>query len=167
MYKTSFVAGDLSSNTSDALEELGALRFTYDSTNGLRVFKYVQYDNGTANVAGAAAQVVYYVAASYASAKVTPDVSDSDINMVAGCMHAALTDLYYGWMQIQGKDTVNTSGADDIAQYDYIIGTGAADGVCVRMAQDTAPTNKTLGLALADDDNTANTVSATLVVGAF
>ena len=157
-------ATQLDANDSSAKEELGAVRVEYDSTNGRRVFKYVQWDNGTAGISGAAGQVVYYVAASYAGAKVTPDVSDSDINMVAGVMHAAMTDKNYGWMQVEGKDTVATNGDDDISAYDAIIGGG--DGTCNSVAQDTAPTNRVLGWALAADDDAANTVSAMLTVGA-
>jgi len=153
---------DLTANDSSAKEELGVLREDYDTTNGRRVFKYVQWDNGAGNLTGAAGEVVYYVPASYAGAKVTPDVSDSDINLVAGVMHVAMTDTHYGWMQVGGKDTIATNGDDDISAYDTIIGGG--DRTCNSVAQDTASTNKVLGYALADDDNTADTVSAMLTL---
>lgn len=161
-FKTIFNSS-LTSNSSVALDELGALRDEYDSTNGYRQFKYVQFDNGTGNVTSVANQVVYTVAASAAGAKVTNDVSDSDVNQVAGVLPVALTDLYYGWMQVRGKATVNTDGDDDISAHDALIGGG--DGTCESVAQDTAPTNKVLGWALADDDNAANTVSAMITIG--
>lgn len=164
MFKTVWNTA-LTANDSAAREELGIIRETYDTTNGYRRFKYVQFDNGTGNLTSVANQVVYYVAASFVSAKVTNDVSDSGINFIAGITPVALTDGYYGWMQVIGSATVNTNGDDDIAAGDALIGTAAADGVCNSVAANTAPTNKVLGWALAADSDAANTVLAHLVVG--
>lgn len=161
MFKTMWNTA-LTANDAAAREELGIIRETYDATNGYRMWKYIQFDNGAGNVTSVAGQVLYSVAASYVGAKVTNDVSDSDINLVAGVGVTAHTDTYYGWMQVLGYCTVNTDGGNDIAQYDNIIGGG--DGTCNRMAQDTASTNTVLGIALADDG--ASTVVARLTVGA-
>lgn len=165
MYKTIWNTA-LTANDSAAREELGIVRQTYDTTNGYREFKYIQFDNGTGNLTSVANQVVYSVVASFAGAKVTNDVSDSGINFIAGITPVALTDTYYGWMQIRGQATVNTNGDDDIAAGDALIGTSAADGVCNSVAANTAPTNKVLGWALAADVDAANTVLANLTVGA-
>lgn len=149
--------------TSDKRGTLGEFAYSYDTTNGWKKYQYIQFDNGAGNVASAANSVGYFVAASMASYVVTCDVSDSDINLVAGVFTQAFTDQYYGWIQVGGKATVATNGDDDISAYDKLIGGG--DGTCNSVAQDTAPTNTVLGTALADDDNTANTVSALLTVG--
>jgi len=161
MYKTVWNSA-LTSNDASAREELGATRVVTDSTNGYRMYKYVQFDNGTGNLTSVANQVVYYVSAT----KVTNDVSDSNINSIAGITPVALTDGYYGWMQVLGSATVNTNGDDDIATGDALIGTSSADGVCNSVAANTAPTNKVLGWAIAADVDAANTVLAQLTVGA-
>lgn len=151
----------LDSDSATALEELGVVRTEYDATNGKRMFVYAQFDNGAGNVTSAANQVVYLVAASAEGMKVTNDVSDSDIQLVVGVDLNGLTDTYYGWIQIQGHVTaVATNGDDDIAAYDNLIGGG--DGTCNSVAQDTAPTNTLLGIALAADTDAANTVEAQL-----
>lgn len=149
-----------SSPTSDKRGMLGEVANVYDTTNGWRTYRYVQFDNGTGNLTSAANQVCYYVAASIGSYLMTTDVSDSDVNLVAGVLPAVFADQYYGWIQIGGKATVKTNGDDDIVAYDKLIGVG--DGTCNSVAQDTAPTNTVLGTALADDDNAADTVSAYL-----
>lgn len=153
--------------TSDQREELGAIAYTQDTTNGLRKWKYVQFDNGTGDVASAANSVAFYIAASYKDSIVTCDCSDSDPNYVAGVFTQAFTDQYYGWILVGGKATVATDGADDISATDALIGSASTDGTCDSVAADTAPTNKVLGWALAADVDASNTVSAYLTVGEF
>jgi len=157
---------DVTEQNSEAQVELGAIRWTYDTTNGLRKWKYVQFDNGSGNVASATNMVVYYLVATVTGGKVTNDVSDSDINHVAGVMPVSMTDLYYGWMQIGGYNSaIRANGDDDIAAADALIGGG--DGTCNSVAQDTAPTNKVLGFSWAADVDASNTVAGMITVGEF
>lgn len=164
--KTVHVSEVTASPTSDQREEVGAVAFTYDATNGLRQWKYVQFDNGAGDVASADGSVAYYVAASYTSSVVTCDVSDTDQNHVAGVFTQAFTDQYYGWLQVGGyHGTVKTNGDDDIAAGVSLFGVG--DGTCDSMTADTASTNTILGYALAADVDGSNTVAARITVGAI
>ena len=158
---------DITANTSAAQEDLGTIRHTYDTTNGWRKWKYVKFDNGAGNVASVANMVVGQKVSDLTGNTVTNDESDSDLNLVAGVMPVAMTDLYYGWMQIGGYNSaVITNGDDDIAQNDAIIGS-TTDGVCNSVAANTAPTNKVLGWAVADDVNANNTVAVMITVGEY
>lgn len=139
----------------------GTLVTRVDS-EGSKVYQYVKFDNGTGNVASAAGQVMYYVVGSTADdSTVTNDVSDTDINHVAGVAMSAPADTEYFYILKQGYyATVKTNGDDDIAAGDALIGAG--DGTCNSVAQDTAPTNKLLGWATAADSDSGNTVAARL-----
>jgi hypothetical protein len=112
----------LDANDSTAKEKLGTIRF--DSTG--KIYKYIQYYNGAA-VAAVAGEVAYYVAdTGYAANQVTEDLSGSD-EIGAGVLQAALTDQYYGWMQIKGHAILTialTAGADG----DPLTPTGSTDG---------------------------------------
>jgi hypothetical protein len=123
-------------------------------------YRFVKFDNGSGNVASAANGVAYWLGTTVGT--VTMDVSDADVNSVAGVFQAVIADAGYGWIQTRGLCTVATNGDDNIAAYDAIIGVG--DGTCDSVAQDTAPTNKVLGWAHAADSDSANTVVAFLVL---
>lgn len=155
----------LTEQSATALEELGVKRSDVDS-DGYKEYKYVQFNNGSGNVASATNMVVYeLISGDTGGTIVTNDVSDSDINHVAGVMPLAMTDLYYGWMQVCGYNSaIRTDGGDDIAAADALIGGG--DGTCNSVAQDTAPTNKVLGFAVAADVDASNTVAGKITVGA-
>lgn len=93
-----------------------------------KVYKYLQYVEGTAAVAGVAGEVAYYYEDSgQVDNKVTSDVSDCTGEIGAGVLQVAMTDLEYGWLQIKGAATLTialTAGADG----DSLCGTGAGDG---------------------------------------
>ena len=111
----------LTANDATAKEALGTIRF--GSTG--KIYKYVQYSD--AAVAAVAGQVTYYVAATgYAANQVTSDLSDSD-EVGAGVLQAALTDQYYGWIQIKGQATL-TIALTDGQDGDALTPTGATDG---------------------------------------
>lgn len=157
----------LTANTSTAEEALGSIRETYDTTNGWRRWKYVQFNNGAGNVASVANMVVGQKVTDLTGNTVTNDESDSDLNLVAGVMPVAMTDLYYGWMQVGGYNSaVITDGGDDIVQNDTLIGS-ATDGTCNSVAANTASTNKVLGYAVAADVDAANTVAVMITVGDY
>ena len=160
VFKTKITANDAT-----AQEQLGMIRNEYDSTNWNRKFMYIQY---TWSVASAANWSVVYRLWSATDAtwtSVTDDVSDSDINAVAWVAVWALTDDYYGWVQIWGyHSAVKTNWDDDIAAWDLLI--WGWDGTCNSVAQDTAPTNVVLWRALAADVDAANTVAAEITVWA-
>lgn len=126
-------------------------------------YRFVQFDNGTGNLTPAAGLIAYFKNAT-ATFVVTTDVSDTDRNKACGVLLGAPTDAYYCWIQTKGFCTVTTNGDDDIALGDAVIASAAGDGTADSTAQDTAPTNKVLGWAAADDDNSANTVLAFLTL---
>lgn len=72
-----------------------------------KVYRFVKFDNGTGNVAAAANNVAYWTAT---TGTVTSDESDSSVP--AGIFLSAMTDAYYGWIQIWGPATVNNEGTD-------------------------------------------------------
>jgi len=156
----------LTSNSATALEQLWAIREETDTTNGTRVFKYVQYTLGS--TAAAANWTVAYRLGSATDATwntVTNDVSDSDINAVAWVFVWAVTEAYYGWLQVWGYHSVIATNADDdISAWDVLI--WGWDGTCNSVAQDTAPTNTILWVALADDVNADDTVAWNITVWA-
>lgn len=113
-------ATPLTSNSPTPLEPLGSIR-----REGKKTYKYVQFDNGTGNVAAVAGNVCYYTIAGHAANQVCSDLSDCVV--AAGVFQAALTDQYYGWIQIRGPATLTTAltaGADGNA----LTMTGATDG---------------------------------------
>lgn len=85
-------------------EGLGTIR-----QEGNNFYKWVQSDNGTANLSPAAGDVVGYIASTgYAANKVTADTSDTS-GIGAGVTMAAIADQEYGWIQIKGQATVSTA----------------------------------------------------------
>lgn len=133
----------------------------YREENG-KGYRYVLYDNGTGNLTCTDGKLLYQVGST--DWTVTHDVSDTDRNLVAGVAVSAIADAGYGWMQTRGQDTVTTNGDDDIAKGDAVIASAAGDGTADSTAQDTAPTNKVVGWALADDVNGSDTVLTFLVL---
>jgi hypothetical protein len=99
------------------------------TSGGLKKYKYIKYNNGQA-VTAVAGNVVYYHAASGASAgettEVTMDLSDS-AGVGAGVLQAVIADGSYGWVQITGPATLTTAltaGADGNA----LTPVGSTDG---------------------------------------
>ena len=92
-----------------------------------KVYKYVQYDTGSAGAAAVAGEVSYYYTLDgYKNNVVTSDLSDS-VEIGAGVLQAVMTDGQFGWIQISGPATLTialTAGADG----DPLTPTGSADG---------------------------------------
>ncbi|MBL4752021.1 MAG: hypothetical protein JKY52_00260 [Flavobacteriales bacterium] len=90
-------------------------------------FKYIQYEAGTAAVAGVAGEVCYYDGAGATLTNiVTSDLSDS-VNVGAGVLQANLADGNFGWIQVRGSATLTialTAGADGNA----LTPVGSTDG---------------------------------------
>tara|TARA_R100001163_G_scaffold447_2_gene662 strand:+ start:3119 stop:3592 length:474 start_codon:yes stop_codon:yes gene_type:complete len=107
--------------------QLGQLGAIIDDTNGTRIYKYLQYDTGSAGTAAVAGEVAYYYTLDgYKTFKVTSDLSDS-VEVGAGVIQAVMTDGQYGWFQVSGAATLTialTAGADG----DPLTPTGSADG---------------------------------------
>lgn len=95
--------------------------------SGGKIYKFVQYKEGTAAVDGVAGEVAYYYTLDgYKNFQVTSDLSDS-VEVGAGVLQAAVSDDEYCWVQIKGPATLTialTAGADG----DPLTPTGAADG---------------------------------------
>ncbi len=123
----SYITGmDLTANTATPEFSLGTIGQTEDGN----VYKYVQYNQAVGAVAAVAGNACYYLAPSGVSAGsstvVTSDLSDS-AGLGAGILQVALTNLYYGWIQIKGRATITpalTAGADGNA----LTAVGATDG---------------------------------------
>jgi len=95
--------GPGAANDATAKAPLGALY-----REGGRVWRYVQFDNGTHNVAAADGAVVHWKTLAPASGSfvVTTDFGDAiGKNLVAGVLHAVVTDQYYTWIQVGGIST--------------------------------------------------------------
>ena len=107
--------------------QLGQLGAIIDDTNGTRMYKYLQYDTGSAGTAAVAGEVAYYYTLDgYKNFQVTSDLSDS-VEIGAGVIQAVMTDGQYGWFQVSGVATLTialTAGADG----DPLTPTGSADG---------------------------------------
>ena len=92
-----------------------------------KLYKYVQYDTGSAGAAAVAGEVAdYYTLDGYKNNQVTSDLSDS-VEIGAGVLQAVMTDGQFGWIQISGPATLTialTAGADG----DPLTPTGSADG---------------------------------------
>jgi hypothetical protein len=99
------------------------------TSDGVKIYKYVLFNNGVGNVAAVANNVAYYYAPSGTSTgvvTVTSDLSDS-AEIGAGVFAAAPADGEYCWLQVTGKATLNTAltaGADG----DPLTPTGSTDG---------------------------------------
>ena len=92
-----------------------------------KLYKYVQYDTGSAGAAAVAGEVAYYYTLDgFKNNVVTSDLSDS-VEIGAGVLQAVMTDGQFGWVQISGPATLTialTAGADG----DPLTPTGSADG---------------------------------------
>ena len=123
-----YVLGITASATASSIPEfaLGTIGANVTS-DGIKVYKYIQYDTGSGSVAAVANQVAYYYTLDgYKNHSVTSDLSDS-VEIGAGVLQSAPGDGEYGWIQIKGPATLNlalTAGADG----DPLTPTGSADG---------------------------------------
>lgn len=150
---------ELTANDETIQEQQGILRHELDDTNGYKIYKYVQVASDTTVANGTP---LLYTIATTSLDDVTYDLDDSKINLIAGVGVGAITASYFGWVQIYGyHSVVITNADDDIAAGDAII-YGAADGVVDSVAAGTAPTNTTLGFAVAADVNDDDTVAVFL-----
>ena len=114
---------DTTAVSTTALFKLGSLGMDSDG----KVYKYVQYKEGTAATDGVASEVAYYYTLDgYKNNQVTSDLSDS-VEIGAGVLPVAASEDEYLWIQIKGPATVAlalTAGADG----DPLTPTGSADG---------------------------------------
>ena len=92
-----------------------------------KLYKYVQYDTGSAGAAAVAGEVAYYYTLDgFKNNVVTSDLSDS-VEIGAGVLQAVMTDGQFGWVQIKGAATLTialTAGSDG----SNLTPTGSADG---------------------------------------
>lgn len=105
---------------------LGTIGRSFDG----KLYKYVTYDDGTANLDLADGDVVYYVDDSgYGANTVTADVSDSTGKEIgAGVAPVAVTlDGSNFWIQIKGAATLAVTIAGSPADGDALTATAAAD----------------------------------------
>lgn len=108
-----------------------------------KLYKYLQYKEGTAATDGVAGEVAYYYTLDgYKLGQVTSDLSDS-VEIGAGVLQATMSEGEYGWLQVAGAATLSialSAGADG----DPLTPTGAADGT---LDQPTAVTDNICAIA--------------------
>jgi len=119
----SYITGILTSRVDTSQEwALGTIGQTSDG----KLYKYMQWDDGSAAAAVAGEVAYYYLLDGYKTNIVTSDLSDS-VEIGAGVIQAVMTDGQFGWFQIRGAATLTialTAGADG----DPLTPTGAGDG---------------------------------------
>ena len=141
---------ELTANDSTAKEEVGIIRWEYNSTYGLRAFRYMQAaaDTTVANGTALAYTGDYKFVCS-------SDRTDTLQNHRVGVGIGVITASYYGWVQCFGYHAaVLTDGGNDIADGEEVMLHTTTDGVIDRVAAGTAATYLRLGVAVEDDDAT-------------
>lgn len=101
-------------------------------------YKFVKYNDGTANLDLAAGDVVYYVDdTGYGAHTVTADVSDSTGQEIgAGVVQAAVTtDASYFWIQIKGAATLSITPEGSAGDGDPLTCVGASDKALTKAAE--------------------------------
>ena len=140
-------ATKLTSDDSVAKEQLGIIRFEYDSAGNLaKTYRYVKNTSGVALANGNIA--VWDLTADDAYSVTT--TATADVTYPAGVAIGALTNAYFGWIQIGGKHSAVTM-ADAVAA-GGAFGTGAAAG----QGGATAVAGSVMGFAF-DDIGAAGT----------
>ena len=143
--KQVFVQG-LTERSTTEKDVLGDIRW-----EGNKCFKYVEYEQGAAAVAGVAKEVCYYFEDSgHTDHKVTSDLSDATGDVGAGVLQAALADGEFGWIQIKGRAILTialTAGSDG----NVLTPTGAGDGTLDVVVTTVALSHN--GCAIAVDDS--------------
>lgn len=139
-------------------DPVGVIRHQIDQeTNGTRTLQFVNVLAATTVANGTALMF-----SDLYRKTVTKVVASASRNQPAGVGIGAITAGNRGWIQIAGyHSAVITNADDDITDGDSII-MSATDGKVDSTAAGTAPTHKTLGIAVADDDNAADTVAVQL-----
>lgn len=106
---------------------LGVVGGVFESTGSFKMYKYVQYQNGSGNVAAVTGNAAYYYTKDgHKNNQVTSDLSDSR-EVGAGVLQSAPGNGEYCWVQIKGPATLTTpptAGTDG----DPLTPTGATDG---------------------------------------
>lgn len=132
---------------------LGQIYWSYDG----KAYKFVAYDDGTANLDLAAGDVVYYVdVTGYSANTVTADVSDSSgAEIGAGVAVAAVTeDASRFWIQIKGFATLAVALGGSAGDGDPLTAVGAADKALTKAAEadSTATYKYVCGVAMDASD---------------
>ncbi len=130
----STVGIDFNSVSTTPQYRAGMIATAYDG----KVYKYVKYSDGTANLDLVAGDVVYYVDdTGFGAHTVTADVSDSSGAVIgAGVVQATVTDdLSYIWVQIKGAATVSVTAEGSAGDGDPLTCVGAGDKALTKAAE--------------------------------
>lgn len=103
-----------------------------------KLYKFVKYDDGTANLDLVAGDVVFYSGVTgYTTNTVTADASDGTGQEIgAGVVQATVTeDGSYFWIQIRGVATLSTTIGGTAGDGDPLTATGAADKALTKAAE--------------------------------
>lgn len=139
-------------------DELGVIRHEIDGlTSGMKSYRFVQVADTSAAVANGT--VVTF--SDVYGREVTTDISETGQNFVAGVGIGVITPGNSGWIQVYGHHAaVKTNGDDDVAAGDMLIVDSTTDGTANSVTAGTAPTHKTIGVAVAADVDADDTVAA-------
>ena len=139
-------SGPLTEFFADDRHNVGTVRWSKD---GQKKYRWVKFNNGTANVTATVGMLVNYFAASLGAGTfiVTPDVSDGDAKPIgAGQLQAIVTDGYYCWIQVEGISAVLPTDLTAGAIGDRLTAIGADDGTWD--VEVTGAIQQTCGIAL-------------------
>lgn len=131
---TQLVGIDYSSVSTTAQYRPGLISETFDGKR----YKYVKYNNGTANLTLAAGDFVFYVDdTGYEAHTVTADNSDASGQPIgAGAVVAAVTDdASYFWVQTRGVCTLLVALGGSAGDGDPLTVKGAADKALTKAAE--------------------------------
>ena len=145
-YNSLMTTGEVGVALRDDEDELGMIRLEYDSTNGIRAYRFVNLDSGSGSLVAGDLAVMKDKFGQVATSVFSSSVANK--NSISGVAIGALTAGNHGWLQIGGDmAAVNTTGST-FAVGDQLIHSGT-DKVAGKVTLNTAPTNQLLAIATA------------------
>jgi len=153
----------LSSNSATALEPLGIKRVEWSSTD--KCFKAYRYGKTAADTTVANGTCLGF--SDTLRQVFSLDVSGGDIeeNMPAGVGIGTITASYYGWIQTGGyHSALLTDEGNDFVKGCGVLLHASTNGVCEYEAVGASAVSVPLGIAVAADDDAADTVATFLTL---
>ena len=154
------LVGDIAS-TNDAVQK-APLGILYRHKGN--VYRYVQFDNGTDDVAAAAGGVAHWKSLDPANGLFIVTSSYATIvgkNLIGGILLGVVTDQYYTWIQVGGVAmcyVANSTVAGDLCIY------GSTNLYFARAAADAAVVGLPFGVAMEAKSNTTSNKAYVLLL---
>lgn len=122
-------------------------------------FKFVKYYAGTDTINGVAGQLAIALDSAYPEHSVTMDYSGAGLTVIGskpeGFLQAALTDLTYGWLQVEGPNLESMLTDNGVAQNDRLMKHATTDG-----GVDTHDDTSAVQVAVAKETDTGTALTA-------